>query len=143
MPDTPRIKELRPFIGTWATTIEMTEDGQTTTHRATDTYRWALGDKFIFHDVKGNMGGQPIETLEVMSVKGPRNFALRSYDNSGAVQEYTASLDGHDWLIDGDTLRFRGTFSTDWRVLEGKWEKRSDARWQHWLVVRLQKSPGD
>jgi hypothetical protein len=143
MPDTTRIKELQPFIGTWATTIEMTEDGRTSTHHATDVYRWALGGKFVFHDVKGKMGGQPIETLEVMSVKGSRNFDLRSYDNSGAIQDYTASLDGHDWRIDGDTLRFRGAFSNDWEVLQGKWERRSGAGWRHWLVVKLERSPGN
>jgi hypothetical protein len=140
MPDAARIKELQPFIGRWATTIEMTDDGQTSTHHATDVYRWALGEKFVFHDVKGKMGGQPIETLEVMSVKGSRNFDLRSYDNSGAIQDYTASLDGHDWYIDGDALRFRGAFSKDWRVLEGEWEKHENDEWVRWLRIKLEKS---
>jgi len=143
MPDAARIKELKPFIGRWATTIEMTEDGQTSTHHATDVYRWALSEKFIFHDVSGKMGGQPIETLEIMSVKGSKNFDLRSYDNMGAIEDCTASLNGHNWRIDGDALRFRGAFSKDWQVLEGKWERRSGARWQLWLMVKLAKSPGN
>jgi hypothetical protein len=140
MPDSTRLQELQPFIGRWATTIEMIEEGETSLHHATDVYRWALGKKFIFHDVRGKMGGQPIETLEIMSVKGPRNFDLRSYDNSGAIEDYTASLDGHDWRIDGAKLRFRGAFSRDWGTLQGTWERRGGDKWHRWLAIKLERS---
>ena len=139
MADSSRLKSLQPFIGKWSTTIAMTEGSKTSTHHATDTYRWALGEQFIFHDVEGTMGGQPVETLEIVSAKGSRNFDLRAYDNSGAIEDYVASLDGRDWHIDGDSLRFRGAFSGDWKTLSGNWERRSGDEWEHWLTVTLEK----
>ena len=141
MSDTADLRDLEPLVGVWKTTIEMLDEaGKSTTHHATDTYRWALGKKFIFHDVDGMMAGQKVETLEIIS-PGPRGaFACRSYDNSGSVDDFKARLTRNRWTIKGKTLKFDGRLSRDRQTLSGEWKQKCGDVWQVWLKIILRKT---
>ena len=134
------ISALEPLIGFWKTTIEMTDEtGAVTTHHATDTYRRGLGGRFVLHDVAGEMAGQKLETLEILSPGKRGAFDCRSYDNTGAVADYTARIDGDRWSIRSDSLKFDGGFSEGGRVLSGVWKQKRGGKWHLWLSITLRK----
>jgi hypothetical protein len=134
------IAALAPLIGVWETTIEMTgEAGETTIHRATDTYRWGLGRRFVLHDVAGTMAGRELETLEIIAPGQRGAFDCRSYDNSGEVGDFTARLNGDRWSIRSKALKFDGRLSSGDRTLSGSWMQKRGGKWHAWLAIVLNK----
>jgi hypothetical protein len=139
-----KIAALRPLIGKWATTIELLDkDGALTVHYATDTYRWALGKQFVFHDVAGTMAGLKLQTLEIIGPAKRGRYACRSYDNSGLSVDFIARLKGTKWSIRGKSMKFDGAFSHDGNVLAGMWKQKRRGKWYEWMTVTLEKHDGN
>jgi hypothetical protein len=136
------VANLQPFIGTWDTfgTI-LGADGKAEGElRATDIYEWFPGKFFLLHHVEGRLGDVEVRTLEVVGPGENGRCVARSYDNVGQSEEYSVVLQGRNWIIDSDTQRFRGSFSGDFRMLEGRWEASDYGRtWRPWMNITLRK----
>lgn len=139
-----RLKKLEALIGVWSTTITMiNEDGTAgNTSKATDTYRWSPSKNFVLHDADVQMTGEHTHSLEIIALDPNSNgYNARAYEADGTFADYKAALDGRSWTIDGDTLRFRGSFSEDGNVLSGQWDESRDGSWKGIMRISLQKQP--
>jgi hypothetical protein len=149
MPDPPQelslptnpMSKFEVFIGTWNTTGEVLE-----THAnpagalvATDCYRWLHGERFIVHDVDARFDGKPTRTMEVMGFDPKtKAFFATSYDDQGVSERFTVALNGRRWTIDGQSVRFKGSFDSAKNRLTGLWElKAGRGRWQPWIDLLL------
>ena len=135
------LRRFEIFIGTWNTTGEVleTDAAPATTLVATDVYRWLPGRRFIVHDVDARFGGEPSRSMEVMGYdRKRRKHVSRSYDDTGATEEFDLALSGRQWRISGATVRFDGKFSKRGDKLTGLWELKSKrSGWQPWLELKL------
>ena len=136
-----RMSKFEVFIGTWNTTGEVlgTESNPAGTLSATDTYRWFPGKHFVVHEVDARFDNKPRRSMEVMGFDASKkqHFA-RSFDDQGSTDAFVVSLNGRRWNINGDTVRFKGSFDGQKRRLTGLWElKGSTAGWQPWIKLEL------
>ena len=67
-------------------------------------------------------------------------YVTRSYDDQGTSEGFIARLEGRAWSINGEKVRFRGSFNVGGSVLAGTWEQRSDKKqWSPWIDIELRK----
>jgi hypothetical protein len=136
------VLNLEPFVGTWDTSGTILDaDGSAGAElRATDTYEWFPGNFFLVHHVHGKLGEVEVRTLEVIGAGDGDSCVARSFDNAGQSGEYIVALRHRSWSIEGKTERFRGSFSEDFRTLEGLWEAAEDGMtWRPWMNITLRK----
>jgi hypothetical protein len=136
-----RMSRFEVFIGVWNTTGEVLETaaGPAGTLTATDTYRWLPGRHFLLHDVDARFGPRPTRSMEVIGfdAKKKQHFA-RSFDDQGTTEAFVVALDGRRWSIDGESVRFKGSFDSRKNRLAGLWELKGKAsRWQAWMRIEL------
>jgi hypothetical protein len=131
------------LAGKWITqgTIRATDDAAAFDMRAIDQYEWLPGGFFMLHTVDALIAGSVSQSIEVIGYDAEQAcYATRSYDDQGTSDGFTARLEGKAWSIDGETVRFRGTFNADGSVLAGTWEQRSSqGRWSPWMDIELRK----
>jgi hypothetical protein len=60
-----------------------------------------------------------------------------SCDDKGQTSRFRCELADQVWKIDGNGIRFRGAFDTDWNRLTGIWETESDGSWSPWMHMML------
>jgi len=137
---TKRMAKLEVFTGIWNTTGEVlaTGAGPAGTLIATDTYRWLPGKHFIVHDVDARFDGVPARSMEVMGFDAVRKkFFSTSYDDQGGHESFDIALSGRTWRIEGETVRFKGSFNAQWDRLAGLWEQKGPEGWQPWIKLLL------
>ena len=138
---TNRMSRLEVFIGTWNTTGDVlkTEANPAGALVATDTYRWLPGGHFIIHEVDARFDGNPARSMEVIGFDvAKKQFFATSYDDQGVAESFVVALDGPRWTINGNTVRFNGSFDSHKNRLTGLWElKVARARWQPWINLEL------
>lgn len=137
-----RISKLEVLIGTWETTITLlgADGSEGAASKATDIYRWSPNNKFVLHDVDAEMPGQHVQSMEIIALDpNSAGYNTRSYEPDGTFADYHADLVGRSWNITGETLRFRGEFSGDGKVLSGQWDQKSKGSWQAIMHVSLRK----
>jgi hypothetical protein len=131
------------FEGKWITrgTIYAVGGEKTTEMHAVDEYEWLPGKFFMVHHVDARMDRVSAQSVEVMGYDAQQNcYVTRSYDDQGASADFTARLDGNDWEIDGETMRFRGAFKDHAATLSGTWEQLGDGgKWTPWIDIELRK----
>lgn len=140
MPTNPMSK-FEVFIGTWNTSGEVLESvaGPAGILSATDTYRWLPGRHFIVHDVDARFDSKPTRSMEVIGFdSSKKEYFARSFDDQGSTETFVVSLNGRRWSIDGNTVRFKGSFDAQKNRLTGFWElKASKSGWQQWIELEL------
>ena len=136
-------RALEVLAGKWITqgTIRGGAGEPPSSMRAIDTYEWLPGEFFLLHRVDAVMGGAVARSIEIIGYDTERGcYVTRSYDDQGGTEEFTARLTGQSWAIDGEQVRFRGSFSAGGSVLAGTWERRgNDGMWERWMEIELQK----
>jgi hypothetical protein len=129
------------FIGVWNTTgkVLSTESNAPGQLSATDTYRWLPGRHFIVHEVDARFDGHPTRSMEIMGFNPLRKeYFAQSFDDQGSTDTYAVSLNGRHWKIEGETVRFDGSFDTQRKRLIGLWElKGNKSLWQPWIELEL------
>jgi hypothetical protein len=138
----PRLAPLSVLIGTWDTTIvPFNPDGsEGQSSKATDIYEWSPNGHFIYHTVDAMMGGERVQSMEVIAAEpSTGTWLTHSYDADGSVNSFTAELRDHTWLLTGDTQRFTGQVDASGVELSGQWEQRSHADWSPLMKVTLRK----
>lgn len=122
------MRPLQRLIGTWVTegvTLRGGEDADET-FTFVDRYVWLPGGYFMAHTVTGELGSHSLQGLEIIGYEGA-TLRATSYDSVGVVTKYRAALRGRTWALTGEKERFKGSFTTDGKRLEGTWERRSRA----------------
>ena len=135
-------RQLDILVGVWDTTITPIEqDGSLGEPMpAVDAYRWSANGLFLQHNVDAQMGGQRMQSMEILAVEPETGrYVTRSYDADGSMNDFVAELDGREWRLSGQAQRFSGAFSPDGQRLDGEWEQRGDAGWSRLLRVSLRK----
>ena len=134
------IARLDVLTGTWSTCITTLDDtgADAELFTAIDLYRWMPGGHFLVHNVEAHMGAEPILSMEIIGIAADgESYVSRNYDNAGQVSDYTATLDGRYWQIDGAAERFRGEIDADSGTLKGLWQRWDANRWIDWMRVTL------
>ena len=135
-----KLTALSPLVGRWSTTITMLypteQNGQQ--FRAQDDYRWLPGENILVHEVIGEMNGEPVRSIEIYSSDESGHVQARSFDSSGDISDFRATMVDGQWKIDGDTQRFASTSVTA-EIIEGLWQLRADGQWQDWMTVTLER----
>ena len=143
---TPRaeLRALDVFVGVWNTTGTLHASAESPAAQlvATDSYEWLPGRHFLLHRVDARIGDTVSRSIEIVEWNAERGSLLsRSYDDQGATDEFTCSLEGQRWQITGKKLRFRGRFSDDERRLSGLWEMLGDnEQWSPWMDIELNRA---
>lgn len=136
-----RMFALEIFIGTWNTRGEVlaTESAPASVLLATDTYRWLPGKHFIVHEADARFGGEPARSMEVIGYDAAsKKYVARSFDDQGVSELFEVALEGRNWNIIGESVRFKGKFDVKGNKLTGLWELKSKVgSWQPWIKLRL------
>ncbi|MBC8119936.1 MAG: DUF1579 family protein [Burkholderiaceae bacterium] len=131
------------FEGKWIThgTIHAVGGEKAAEMHAVDQYEWLPGGFFMVHHVDARMDGVPAQSIEVIGYDAGRGcYVTRSYDDKGSSAEFTARLEGDNWEIDGEPMRFRGAFKDNAATLSGTWEQLGDGgKWTPWIDIELRK----
>ena len=133
---------LRLLAGTWRTEGHLVgaPPGRKATLAAVDRYEWVPGVNLLAHYVAGHLGRASVASFEVWSYDPRRRlYAGTSFDANGAPSSFRARLRGGEWLVNGETERFRGAFSRDGLTLEGTWARKHGRAWKPWLAITLRK----
>jgi hypothetical protein len=138
---------LGALVGRWRTlgrTIEV-EGAEPLEIDAVDTYEWLPGGALL-HRVDARVGDEHVEGAEIIGWDPERGCYLTQYFGNDGPASYEATL-GEEagtrvWRMRSGTDRFRGEFSEDGDVLEGRWERLEGERWLPWMEVRLTREAG-
>lgn len=139
-----RLDQLNHLVGVWDTSIILldTDGRETGTTRAVDSYRWAPSGRFLIHDVDATFNGERRQSMEIFALSPHgTGYHTRSYEADGSVCDYMAAVDGRLLTINGDDLRFVGTFRDDGQQLSGQWDQRHDLDWSPMMLVYLNRRP--
>lgn len=87
------------------------------------------------------MDGNRIQSFEIIAINpGGPDFATRSYEPDGTFGDYTARMEGRNWLISGEVQRFSGQFFEDGNTLSGPWDLKTDKGWLPQMKILLSKA---
>jgi hypothetical protein len=87
---------LQVFVGKWNTSGEILAGptSRVAKLKAVDTYEWLPGGFFLCHRADARMGGQRVQSTEIIGAGARGALATWSFDDQGNVGEYRASLRG-------------------------------------------------
>lgn len=134
---------LEIFVGTWTTTglIFGSATDTPTRFTATESYEIMPGGKVMLRRSDGTRDGTKTSAIEVIRDSG-EGYECDTYDRDGSASHACAKLDGHDWKIDGERLRFRGKFDAGFETLSGQWyrdtDEQPDQLWMQVTMVRTE-----
>jgi hypothetical protein len=131
------MEELTPFIGEWDMETSLAAPGSV---RATTTFEWALGGRFLIERGEIDPPVAP-NSLSVIAQDGD-GFTQHYFDSRGVVRVYRMTFDGRTWTLQRDApdftplnfaQRYVGVLSDDGSRIDGRWESRPpDAtEWEH------------
>lgn len=133
---------LEIFVGTWTVTGLIFGTASETPKRftSTDTYELMPGGKVLLHRSEGTRDGSETSAVEIIRDSGD-GYECDVFDRDGHATHFCAKLDGHDWQVDGEGTRFRGTFDAGFERLSGQWyrdsEGKPDELWMQVTVARI------
>ncbi|MES2527424.1 MAG: DUF1579 family protein [Bdellovibrionota bacterium] len=136
------LKKLKPFLGKWKTegVIEKSPMGPSGKLKGKDSYSLIDNDEFILHTVEVKMAKKPVKNCEVISYDPKKKkFAMYAFENGQMQGLQHGILKGHDWQIDGNGIRFRGSFNKSFSRLSGEWQYKEKSSWKRWMTLTLTK----
>ena len=129
------------LLGVWKTEgVASTGKGNLKVE-GTDTYELILDGHYILHKANVMMGDEKSETIEIIGLDNSVDKAKMQYFNAkGESGVMTSSLQGADFNIDGDRIKFRGTITHENTEVTGKWYLQTEANdWKDFIELRLTK----
>ena len=108
-----------------------------------DAYELILNGNYILHKADVMIGEERSETFEIISLYGTEHRAKMQYFNSkGESGIMIAEITGNDFRINGEGIRFIGTFSADDSEIHGKWfHQMEDKTWREFIKLKLDRQP--
>lgn len=140
----PHLIQLNFLIGKWRTKGDVSEVGTSPAMKisGSDTYEWALGDRFILHRADVMMGDQKTEVIEMIGGldENTYDFHMRSFDNLGNFTTMKARIISKGVLqITEDKMRSVLTMK-DSDTMTAQWEISEDGyKWQPWMSLDFTK----
>jgi hypothetical protein len=122
------MERLTPFIGEWD--METSLDPSNSV-RATTTFEWALGGRFLLERSELDPPIAP-NSLTVIAQDGD-GYTQHYFDSRGVVRVYRMTFDGRRWTLQRDApdftplsfaQRYIGVLSDDGSRIDGRWESR-------------------
>jgi hypothetical protein len=123
------MERLEPLIGEWDVETSFAPPGAV---RATATFEWALGRRFVLQRMQVDLPEAP-DGLMVISPSGD-GFTQHYFDSRGVVRVYAMTFDGRTWTLQRDApdfspldfaQRYAGVLSEDGARIEGRWHTRA------------------
>lgn len=139
----PALKRLDAFVGTWKTKgeIKTTDNNPAIPIEGTDTYEWLPGGNFLIHRVDVRMGGEQIDSIEIIGYDpSTGKYPMHYFGHQGSTGVMHAIVEGNTWTFTGETERFTGSFNESGDVITGKWEQVDESGWVHWMDIKLTKA---
>lgn len=97
---------------------------------STHTTRWHTGQFFLIQDERALIAQAPFDTLSVLGVEhDDKEYFARTFENHGFYRHYKLSVDGRNWLLEGETERARTVFAADGNTQTITWEWLRDDKW--------------
>jgi hypothetical protein len=101
------------LIGVWKTEGVVIAENGNLELQGTDSYELILDGKYILHKANVKMGEEKNETFEMMSLVDSLARAGMHYFNSkGESGVMTGYLEGNNFVIEGDRIKFKGLLMT-------------------------------
>jgi hypothetical protein len=153
MTDDSRLRALDKFVGEWTTEATHPMMPGLTVHGSAYV-EWLEGKRFLIHRARtdhpdfpdaisiiGYMGEDRVEKdATSTSADGKEQLRLHYFDSRGVFRDCEAGADGTSWwwerIAPGFSQRFKGTFSADNNVIDGKSQlRRDDVHWADDLAI--------
>jgi hypothetical protein len=134
------VTALAPLVGAWSSRGRtVARPGEPAVAiEGTDVYEWLDGGHFLVHHVDVHVGGEQVTVLEVIGEPDGDGLLMRAFDSGGAAGTMRATVDGAGvWTFAGDTERARLSVAPDGASMAARWERRADARWEHWMDMEF------
>jgi len=131
----------RRLLGVWKTSGQILSGDSALSLTGTDSYELILGGNYILHKAAVFMGDEKSETFEIIELDGSSKNAEMNYFNSrGESGTMTGQIEGDDFLIKGDRLKFVGKINEANTAIAGKWFQQSkENSWNEFIELRLEK----
>ena len=137
--DSPFLK----LVGTWQTSGKVFQTNSTEIElKGTDRYELILNGHCILHKADVQIGSSRSETIEIIRLDGkdPKS-EMRFYDSSGDSGVMTGIMNGNEFSIEGDGLRFQGKFDNGDTLITGTWFKISESGdWKPFIDLELKRN---
>lgn len=136
------LKRLHPFEGTWKTQGEIfaTDSSPALTIEGTDIYEWLPGGYFLIHRVDVRMGGEQIDSIEIIGYDDSNDtYPMHYFGYQGSKGVMVAVCNSNTWVFTGETERFTGSFNETGNILSGRWEQLRNSEWIDWMNIKLTK----
>lgn len=107
----------------------------------TDSYEFILNGNFILHKADVLMGNVRSKTFEIIALENSNEKVKMQYFNSdGENGIMFGFLNGNDFRIESENLKFKGTISNNNSLITGIWQQFSeDHNWLDFLEMKLSK----
>lgn len=129
------------LIGIWKTKGIILSDRSNLKLEGTDTYELMLDGNYILHKADVLMGNEKSETFEIIELDNSPDKAKMQYFNSkGESGVMSSSLNGANFNIDGNRIKFRGTITDENAEIIGNWYLQTEANdWKEFIELKLTK----
>jgi hypothetical protein len=129
------------LIGVWKTEGVVIAENGNLELQGTDSYELILDGKYILHKANVKMGEEKNETFEMMSLVDSLERAGMHYFNSkGESGVMTGYLEGNNFVIEGDRIKFKGSIDDMNTKIVGKWYLQPpDNEWTEFIYITLTK----
>ena len=129
------------LIGIWKTSGEIISDNTTQVLSGTDSYEFILDGNYILHKAAVLMGNEKSETFEIIGIDNSSGKAKMHYFNSrGESGIMQSTIDGNNFLINGEGLKFEGTINTQNTEVIGYWFlQKENKEWTKFIDLKLEK----
>jgi hypothetical protein len=139
---------LQVFVGTWNTEGRAHDSpfGRAAAIRATESYEWLPGERFLVHFLQGRLGDDEMACIEMLGYDAASGSCLvHSFYNDGNRNVLQATEQDGTWTFTGawkkedETLKLRCTsrFGADGDSVDSVWEySRGGARWERFWETK-------
>ncbi len=131
----------RRLLGIWKTSGQIQSDTHSLMLSGTDSYELILDGNYILHRADVLMGDEKSETFEIMALGSSSGKAeMRYFNSSGESGVMTGQLEGDDFRIAGERIKFTGKINEADTEIVGKWFRQSeDTSWSEFIELKLEK----
>lgn len=130
--------EFKRLIGSWLTEGKIISTEEEI--KGTDSYEFILDGHYILHKADVVMGKAKSETIELIQLGVSSDMVMMSYYNThGESGSMRGQINGNEFKIEGNRLRFTGHISANNMRIEGLWQRYVNSQWIDFLEMRFSK----
>lgn len=129
------------LVGVWKTTGDIKSGQHHIKLNGVDSYELILNGNYILHKADVKMGDVRSETLEIIKLGNSPEHAIFQYFNTqGEDGIMKSSIIGNEFEIEGEGLKFSGSFNSENTKIIGKWYIQTEnEEWTDFIDLKLEK----